>query len=98
MRSEVKEKAETIDFLKRKTVGLCEMFSESKKEIEDLKTQRRVLAVGWKDTRKHLRAIKDEAIKEFAERLKEKAKANEWNGTVCGIDIDNLVKEMTEGV
>lgn len=39
---------------------------------------------------------KAEAIKEFAERLKEKAQSNEWNGTVCGLDIDNLLEEMTE--
>ena len=38
--------------------------------------------------------IKSEAYKEFAERLKEQAKANEWNGTICGVDIDNLLKEM----
>lgn len=42
--------------------------------------------------------IKLKAVTEFAERLKEKAEANEWNGTICGMDIDNLVKEMTEGV
>lgn len=41
--------------------------------------------------------VRAEAIEEFAERLKEKAKANEWNGTICGLDIDTLVKEMTEG-
>ena len=39
-------------------------------------------------------ATRNEAIKEFAERLKEQAKANEWNGTICGLDIDRLEKEM----
>lgn len=34
------------------------------------------------------------AIKEFADRLKEQAKANEWNGTICGLEIDRLEKEM----
>ena len=38
--------------------------------------------------------IKAEAYKEFAERLKEQAKTNEWNGTICGVDIDNLLKEL----
>ena len=40
--------------------------------------------------------IKTEAIKEFAERLKE---INNNRGWFCGVynhDIDNLVKEMTE--
>lgn len=40
------------------------------------------------------RADHSEAYKEFADRLKEKAKVNEWNGTICGNDIDNLLKEM----
>jgi hypothetical protein len=38
--------------------------------------------------------ISAEAYKEFAERLKAMAKANEWNGTICGVDIDNLLKEL----
>ena len=40
------------------------------------------------------RADHTEAYKEFAERLKATAKANEWNGTICGVDIDNLLKEL----
>ena len=43
---------------------------------------------------------KSEAIKEFAERLKEKAdnvrNFNSWQKVVSLDDIDNLVKEMTE--
>lgn len=47
---------------------------------------------------KFLKQIKSEAIKEFAERLKEKL---QWdvefdNKLVFESDIDNLVKEMTE--
>jgi glutamate synthase domain-containing protein 3 len=38
--------------------------------------------------------IKAKAYKEFAERLKAMAKANEWNGTICGVDIDNVYKEL----
>ena len=44
-----------------------------------------------------LKTAKSEAIKEFAERLKEEATVDDdstwW---VANIDIDNLVKEMTE--
>lgn len=46
------------------------------------------------DYDKQIGDISTEAIKGFAERLKEQAKANEWNGTICGLDIDRLEKEM----
>ena len=42
------------------------------------------------------REIKAEAIKEFAERLKEKIRVMD-RIIIYGEDIDNLVKEMTEG-
>ena len=42
-------------------------------------------------------AIKAEAIKEFAERLKAKAYTNNyWHEVVLVSEIDNLVKEFTE--
>ena len=51
-----------------------------------------------KDISEHLNVFvletREQAIKEFAKRLKEKAKKNEWNGTICGLDIDEFVKEM----
>jgi hypothetical protein len=53
-----------------------------------------VLSMSCDDYEDFKNQLKAEAIKEFAERLKEKAKNNEWNGTICGVDIDNLVKEM----
>ena len=43
-----------------------------------------------------LEEIKNEAIKEFAERLKERHCGNTYPYVLLG-DIDNLVKEMTEG-
>ena len=42
----------------------------------------------------------EEKIKELTEkneRLKAKAKDNEWNGTICGEDIDQIAKEMVGG-
>ena len=43
--------------------------------------------------------IKDKAVKEFAERLNEKAfhDMNDGEAIVCCCDIDNLVKEMVGG-
>ena len=42
--------------------------------------------------------IKSEAIKEFAERLKEKFSIADCIVTVNNNDIDDLVEEMTEGI
>jgi 2-iminoacetate synthase ThiH len=38
--------------------------------------------------------VKVDAYKEFAERLKAMSKANEWNGTICGVDIDNILNKL----
>ena len=72
----------------------CEEINRQKAEIERLK--------GWQDllkAEKHS-LIKAEAIKEFAERLKNKLTAcsktidGECEYLICDYDIDNLVKEM----
>ena len=70
-----------------------DLIKRQKAEIERLKAEAD-MADGYADALEE--RAKSEAIKEFAERLKEKVNANEWNGTICGMDIDNLVKEMTE--
>ena len=53
------------------------------------------------DVRKMIKEIKSEAIKEFAERLKRYSFVDnlslDGKETVYIDDIDNLVKEMTEG-
>ena len=66
------------------------IINRQKAEIERLLKENNSFA----DIGKLYSEIKAEAIKEFAERLKEQAKANEWNGTICGLDIERLVKEM----
>ena len=71
------------------------IFNRQKAEIERLREENKDYAYLYD---KHINTafshIKTEAVKEFAEMLKEKAKANEWNGTICGIDIDATLKEM----
>lgn len=69
---------------------------QKEKDFEQYeKTRLRLLFKGEYDNNKK---VKSEAIKEFAERLKEEATVDDdstwW---VANIDIDNLVKEMTEG-
>jgi hypothetical protein len=61
-------------------------------EIERLKADSD-MADGYKDSL--IEMTKSEAIKEFAERLKERRCGNTYPYVLLG-DIDNLVKEMTE--
>lgn len=78
LHSEVKEKTETIVFLKDQATGWSIDFCNLKKKLNTAKA---------------------EAIKEFAEKLKEKAYVNKPYGvgkSVDECDIDALVKEMTE--
>ena len=90
--------------------GVYDLINRQKAEIERLTINMNAFGLGMKREKEradrnldNLKAVLDEranhseAVKEFAEMLKEKAKANEWNGTICGLDIDNLVKEFTEG-
>lgn len=75
-------------------------------ENESLKTQRRVLAVGLKDLRKEIKAIKADTVREMQERLIEELykvahcrHGDEYNmksPEVFGI-IDQIAKEMLEG-
>ena len=76
------------------------LIKRQKAEIERLECS----ADLWKEDAKHyfneLQTAKAEAIKEFAERLKNKLTAcsknidGECEYLICDYDIDNLVKEM----
>lgn len=73
------------------------VISESSAEIEEL--QRTITELQHKN--KELKTAKSEAIKEFAERLTDKAdliKVNPFDSkwAISQDNIDNLVKEMTE--
>lgn len=78
LHSEVKEKTETIVFLKDQAVGWSIDFCNLKAKLD---------------------TAKSEAIKEFAERLRDVAYIPKPYGMAEVVDmytIDNLVKEMTE--
>ena len=113
-----RQKAE-IDILIRKKESLRDEIAEQQAEIERLKEENETIKSNFecqqivlgdfdeiiKKQAKKLKTAKSEAIKEFAERLKEKLKevprydiedkAYYAIGTY-GELIDNLVKEMTE--
>lgn len=75
--------------------SLKRVIGEQEKEI--IKLQKRIIF--WReDLNYHPEKIKSEAIKEFAERLKNKNVQGFWdeNAYVSVDDINNLVKEMTE--
>jgi uncharacterized small protein (DUF1192 family) len=46
---------------------------------------------------KAFKTLKADTVRKMQEKLKAKAKNNEWNGTICGEDIDQIAKEMLEG-
>ena len=73
-----------------------DLISRQKAEIESLQKNIDGLNIF---TKNHIKVIRLQAMKEFAERLKEKL---QWdvefdNKLVFESDIDSLVKEMTEG-
>ena len=74
-----------------------DLISRQKAEIESLQKNIDGLNIF---TKNHIKVIRLQAMKEFAERLKEKL---QWdvefdNKLVFESDIDNLVKEMTEQI
>ena len=76
-----------LKILKDANQNLQDLYQKEKAKVE--KAKQKLIEI-----LKSLKTVKVEAYKEFAERLKERAKANEWNGTICGLDIDNLLKEL----
>ena len=90
--------------------AVFDKFEEQQAEIERLKENNRVLKycneaniLSNAELRDRLRTAKTEAVKEFANRLKEKATTEFWSGFeikelsspfVTVKKIDNLVKEM----
>lgn len=74
--------------LEIKLKHFAEFLAEAEKKNEALISAQETL-------QKHIEKAKVEAIKEFAERLKEKAMQKfDWNEYVEVEDIDNLLKEM----
>ena len=75
-----------------------DLINRQKAEIERLQNAYKQCAWERDIFLDELKTAKSEAIKDFAERLKEEATVDDdstwW---VANIDIDNLVKEMTEG-
>ena len=82
-----------LDFLKQ-------FINRQKAEIERLQSRNKFLEIEYKNQGNlfwaRVNIVKTEAIKEFAERLKEKIRVMD-RIIIYGEDIDNLVKEMTEG-
>lgn len=98
-----------IDYVSKATLDLISRYKAENERLENQNTS--LLKKKCKDINTARKIIKSEAIKDFAERLKEKVKMYNSEG-VEGCDliddflavgetveiIDRLVKEMTEGV
>ena len=87
------DRKDLINNLNENIVSLEKIAYEQQAEIERLKAEANC-ADGYADAL--VERTKTEAIKEFAERLKEKAWIGMWESVehVDVDDIDNLVKEM----
>ena len=75
-----------------------DLINRQKAENDSLKVDLAKCSIRLDNLYKTADEIKSEAIKEFAERLKEKVSRGFWDelAYVDVDDIDNLVKEMTE--
>ena len=77
--------------------GALALINRQKAEIERLEAENNRFA----DIGKMYSEIRAESVKEFAERLKQKEttaiSCKRFEGVVSTDDIDNLVKEFTEG-
>ena len=74
---------------------LNDVIAEQQAELEDLREI--VFMDRTEEIKKKNKELKSEAVKEFAEKLKEIATQGFWeaNGAYVGVEqIDNLVKEM----
>lgn len=84
------------------TVVTLDLINRQKSEIETLyrciESQERTLEAFREPYKEELETIKETAIKEFAERLKRNISFLELPNVVVRGHIDNLVKEMVEGV
>lgn len=89
-----------LDLINRQKAEIARLLETSDKQQAEIERKNRILeAYSLKcgtatDKEVFLRKAKSEAIKEFAERLKERRGTH---GEIWGSVIDNLVKEMTEG-
>ena len=75
-----------------------DLIKRQQAEIEDLKADKEALINGQLTIQKMYIEARDKAVREFAEKLKEKATSTyyEERKYVDTEDIDELVKEMTE--
>ena len=76
--------------------------NEQLEEIEKLKIENKSLRSAANCYKLHCNETRTEAIKEFADRLKQKTEYYEngqgWEGKICYVDdIDNFVKEYEKG-
>ena len=80
--------------------GACESYKmhydNAQAEIERLQNAYKQCAWERDTFLEQLETAKSEAIKEFAERLKEQFSENKYILPSVNISVDNLVKEMTE--
>lgn len=85
-------------YAKKIQIKVINLIKRQKAEIERLhKVHEKEVKRIYDDNKTLMQYYRDEVIKDFAERLKEKFGICDCIVTVDSADIENLVKEMTEG-
>lgn len=91
MKAEIEEHKSEISILKDSNKNLQELYQNEREKVA--KSKQKVIEIA-----KALKTAKNEAIKEFAERLKKDFKKSFYcNSKYVVVEINNLMKEMTEG-
>ena len=88
---------EAVDIIERQQAEierLNHIRAELSKEIDRLKEKAKGFQELWCEAEGDIRTARAEAIEEFAERLKKEMSFGRY---IQADQIDNLVKEMTEG-
>ena len=93
------DKSRMTNYEKIKTMSIDEMVEFLEAEIERLTINMNAFGLGMKQEKERADTIRAEAIKEFADRLKEKLVEESYDDwqffkVVGESEIDDLVKEM----
>ena len=97
LQAQNKDLSETVHNLTIEKDALFDKVEELKAEVEKLNKEIQITKDAYTMLQTKIEIIKSEAIKEFAEKLKENSIATfSWSGVVLVDEIDNLVKEFEE--
>ena len=88
----------SVTLSKKDVLAIDDFINRQKAEIEKLTINMNAFGLGMKREKERADSAKADAVKEFAERLKVNILHNSYPLKFSAVgEIDNLVKEFTEG-